>query len=374
MQILIVANFIRNMPWDSAWWTVVFAREFLAQGHSVRILADGLESPETLAGFESEIVRPSRTHLGANPRSFALRVREARERSADMVTLSLTGWVAGDLWLPLDQTPGQLSGSIFRDLRPLSAALEFIHHPWLIHEAFAHRRAAQEAAGKGTRRLNFGEGESGIGHASGLAIDTRARYSGEAISLRRLMGIACDEPVFVLSAAEVRPHALEPIAQGFTAARSGGGAGAGGGVGARLIVLTRRQHSVSRVVQDAGCGRDVIVMGLSRRVELPLSIAEVAIAGPMSGGVSCGRWVADALRVGLPVVASVDSSGARLAETSGAAMVRAHDAMSWERGFAQALDASWRKHAGERAMEAAPQLSVDAMVARLLATLRSPNS
>lgn len=370
MQILIVSNFIRNMPWVPAWWTVVLARAFEAQGHAVRLLVDGIESHDTLRGFESEIVRPNRTHLGANPGLFATRVREARKGAAGAVTLSLTGWVPGDLWLPLDQTPGELAGSIFRELKPLSAVLEFVHHPWLIHEAFAHRKAALEAAGSGAVRLRFGEGPSGVGHASVLTPGSRQSHADEARALRDILGIESGETVLVLSAAEAKPRTLEPIARGFAAA-TGGGRGASK---ARLIVLTRRQHSVSRVFQESGCGPEVIVMGLSRRVELPLALGDVVIAGPLSGGVSSGRWVADALAVGLPVVASASASGAALATEGGGAMVGAHEAGDWERGFELALDAAWRAGASERARAVAGRLSVDAMVQRLLATLRSPNS
>ncbi len=373
MQIQIVSNFVRNMPWDSGWWTVVLARCFVAQGHSVRILVDGVESHATLKGLETQISRPGRTHLGANPQHFAARARAARAAADGALTLSLTGWVPGDLWLPLDLTPGERVRAIFRDLRPLSAVMEFVHHPWLIHEAFAHRRALQQAVNDGSDTVRFGNDSGaarGIGHASPHAADTRDQHAGEAQTLRKWLGIEDDELVFVLSAAEARPVSLGPITRGFAALSKG----QGGLQRAKLVVLTRRQHSVSRLIHDTGCDDGVIVMGLSRRVELPLALADVAIAGPHTGGVASGRWISDAIRVGIPVVASEAASGAELAARGGAAIVRSHDARGWAQAFSQALDTAWRHVAAERARAVAPSLSVGAMVQRLLARVRSPNS
>lgn len=304
MRFLLAANFVRDMPWTPSWWAVTLARSLSARGHEVELVLDGTEVADTaLFGVPVHVARPGRIHLGAHPGRFQRLLRELRERTRATV-LSLTPMVAGDLWLPLDPSPLQIAKRLIRDLKPISLALELSHHPWIGFEAWAAWRATHHPS----LQLTFADSP---GPTAVPRVTTLTPLAAEAAwqasrSVRDRLGIQGNDLLAVLSLPEVDEKRIGAYFREL--AEAGGGS-------ITILVATHRPHTVARLAWQAGLG-GVRPITLTRSLHAVLAASDVALAPPAQSppprAGHGGRWIADAIALGVPVIARPDSPGAEL--------------------------------------------------------------
>lgn len=352
MRYVIAVNFVRNMPWLPCWWAVVLARGLAQRGRRVAVVADGVECPEVFGGLELHIARPHRVHLGAPPGRFRRLVRQVAAEPSSVI-LSLTPLVAGDLWMPVEAAPWTLARRLVRDLKPVSLMLELLHHPWLPAEALSALAARIGAPPP----LAFGT--AGLPRVSTLADEQVLAAHAAAPKVRASLGLAPDRLNAVLPAVETSPHALERLFRAM----------APGAPDWALLVPTARPHTAATAAARAGL-RGVTPMGLTASLPALAAACDLALACPTAGlGDAGGRWIADALRLGTPVVTDASAHGAELVERHGGRVVRTP--ADWPRALADARDPAWResvrKSLGAASDALAPDVLLDELESRAAA-------
>lgn len=308
MNFILAANFVRNMPWTHAWWPLALANGFAARGHDVQLAIDGTELlDDPLAPYQLRVARPRRNHLGAHPGRLNRLVRNLRHADPDAVVFSLTPLVAGDLWLPIEPSPLQVARRLIRDLRPVSLALELSHHPWLPFEAWAAWRArSPRAIQLAFDRRAGAEGLPRVTTLSQAQADDAVRASPAA---RASLGVPADRKLAILSLPEIHPRALVPfLSQLAKAAKNSPKP-------LTIVATTARPHSLARLAQEAGLS-NLVPMTLTRSMHTLLAASDLALAPPAQtpppASGPAGRWIADAIALGIPIVAHADASGADL--------------------------------------------------------------
>lgn len=292
------------MPWSAQWLCVPLSAALKRAGHEVEVVVDGLEPgvADALA-VPVRVLSPLRTHLGSNPRRFVERVAALVGGRA---VISLTGRLAAPRWLPLDEPPGAMAARLCRELSPLSAALEFIHHPHLISEGLAWSRAEREAASRGWVRQWLGDPTCG-----GLGAVTRIPAECGPFHLtpneaRERLGMG-GRPAVVVSVADDAVNRLGPLFRGLAIL---------GNEAPQLLVLGHRTASITRLALGLGVGggwgaAQVRTLGLTKCLSRILQAADAIAALPKCGHSSGGGgFIADALACGLPVAADPNASGA----------------------------------------------------------------
>ena len=356
MNFTLAANFVRDMPWTPSWWSVVLAQALAERGHRVDLVLDGTEaSPDPAARYQLHIARPQRIHLGAHPGRFVQLVESLRRRDPAAVVLSLTPLLAGDLWLPIDPSPLQVARRLVRDLRPVSLALELTHHPWLAFEAWTAWRAHHP-------------------HATRLAFDPRANAEllprvttlsqpqadaawVASTGVRARFNIPAGHAMAVLSLPELNPRALLPFLADLAAAASHSPKPL------TILAASARPHTVARLANDAGLAH-VVPVTLTRSMHTLLAAADTALApppqAPPSAAGRSGRWIADALALGVPVIAHADAPGSELIDANPRAVWRTRSELA--AAFAHTLESS----TGRTSAPVIPaHLSLDRLLERL---------
>lgn len=296
---ILVANFLRLMPWRTEWLAVPLAGALARAGNDVEVIADGFEAgvDRALAAavgqpVKLEAISPMRTHLGSNPRHF---VREIAKRTAGAEVISLTGLVPAERWLPLDEPPTATGARIVRELSPLSAALELAHHPWLSVEWLAWRRARARGARHGWKPLQLGDPAKG-----GLGVVSIADTAVQRDTARTRLGVG-DRGCVAVSAADDTVVRLRPVFEALASL---------GNTAPDCLVLGHKARSIMSLAARCGVLSRVKPLGLTRRVGDVLAAVDGVVALPASGPrVGGGRWIADAVARGLPVAADTRSEG-----------------------------------------------------------------
>jgi hypothetical protein len=312
------------MPWTPSWWAIVLAQALAERGHQVDLVLDGTEtSPEPTAPYRVHIARPGRIHLGAHPGRFVRLVQSLRREQPQAVVLSLTPLLAGDLWLPVEPSPLQIARRLVRDLRPVSLALELAHHPWLGFEAWAAWRAGHP----GATRLAF---DATAGAEMLPRVTTLSQAQADAahrasIDVRSSLSVPTGHALAVLSLPELNARVLSPFLSDLAAAT------ARVSKPLTIVAATARPHTLARLAADAGLAR-LVPVTLSRSMHTLLAAADLALApppqAPPSAAGASGRWIADALALGVPVVAHKNAPGSDLIPQSVQAAWRTRDELA----------------------------------------------
>lgn len=348
MNFLIAANFVRNMPWSHGWWAVVVARGLAARGHTVRAVVDGTECPAAFGAVPLTVARPDRIHLGAHPSRFVKLARELAARDPGTVTISFSPMAPGDLWIAQEPTPLEVVRSLVGNLKPVSLALELVHHPWLAFEAAAAWRA------RGTK-LRFGPSPDNTSPAilpmvSPLTPHAIARGRATGALIRQTLGVPTDKPLMVVSLIDAARRDLSRRLAAW---------------GERpMIALSSRPHSVATLAAQAGL-TGVLPMTPTRSVEVVLAASDVAVALPPSRShATSGRWICDAIAMGVPVLADVDAPGSGLVERTGCGEV-VRSEKDWPAALERAADPACRDRWRRAASVAAPTVAFDRVLERL---------
>lgn len=368
-DIAIIVEYMRSMPWASSVWAWRLATALASRGARVRILCDGAEDPGMAPAGDAwpriEIRRPWRRLRASDPIGFgswaARRVLEGPGAS-----ISLTRLAPGDLWFPLSPPILSVLSKAVRVRSPVTAALELLHRPWAPLAVYAERRAAWLARRWPGVPAPAIESLASSGLAGMVEPPAEADRPALRDRVRSLLGIPRDHVVFITSGVHTERPGIRESLDGFSRAV------AGSGDPVQLLVFGRKTHTLRRLCDQAGLGARARIMGGTFRLDAALAASDAGIVlGARADATSTGRFLADCLRMSVPVVCSSAAVGASIvqgASGAGAGIVvdDTTHAETWRRGVEWLLDPDRRRSATSHAREAGSDLSMDALATRLL--------
>lgn len=375
MRIVVVVEYARSLAWSPSQWAGCIVRGLLERGHEVVLLADGADDPTEFRtpGREAElrIRRPMRTVRGRQPLAFGRWVEECLGRIPHDVSLSVARTAGADLWAPVGPAASADFAALVRARSPATMAIEALHEPWLPAALLAERRASKQAG----RRAIIGQFGVGLGEgaADDLALGFASAYEPFDESTRALLrhrtrqalGISESRPVILASGVHLDRPGSRAFLRGLAKAASRGGP--------LVLLLTREPVAARRLIGDAGEG--VRPVGCPQRIDLLAAAADGVATGGAAHGT--GRFVADALRLGLPVLCGRSTPGAALVDPKafGAGpvglLVTDDDEPGWLAAAEQFMEPSWRDDGAHAARSIAPVLSMGSFVQRLERALQS---
>lgn len=388
-DILVIAEYIRSMAWSSSIWAARLARELAEQGHRVLVACDGIEDAAVFGTSHPrltlEIRRPLRKLRASDPLGFAPWSDQRRAAHPSARSISFTRYAAADVWIPLGHGIVTTLTRAVRAHRPATAAMELLHRPWAIQAFLAERRTLRVGRSIGCARGMLGQEGGGhdagdfreipLGFASALVpppADARAALRERT---RALLGIPPHALLLAASAVHTDRPGLAEMLDGLSLVH------AHSGEAPHLLLVGRKTHTLARACERAGIRHAVHLLGGTDRMDAVLGAADLAVAtGRVHDPAATGRFIADALRMGLPVLAAASAAGASLlrsptgAETSAGLMVDPADPSHWRSSIEIAASPAWRAIAGAKAASTGETLSLQAMAQRLSASLDWPPS
>lgn len=371
MKICIVTEYVRRFPWSAGRWAADLGHALAARGHRVTVACDGVEDPTLFSGVDLLVRRPGRTWRGSDPRGF--QTWGLGESAGHDATLSLTPLVPGDLWAPISHRAGGLVRHLVRSHSPVSAFMELAARPWLPAAMLAEARAETMAA-RGGRTLIARIGRVScrgsvvpLGYASRLKPLTDAEHRAARGAVRGLLGVSAERALVLISAVHPYRPGLDRFLRGFVRAREELGDHA-----PLLLVMGRRTVPVHAAARRAGASRFVRFLGGTARPELAFAAADLA-AAPWSalGERGTGRFVADALRLSVPVLASGAATGSELVRPEHfgtpelGTVVDGNREEEWASAIVQQLSIERWAYARRAARDAGAVLGMDGMATRV---------
>lgn len=374
MKLLILTEYIRRTPTAVSAWAVEIARGMAARGYDVTVACDSLDDAGMLGGLPLVVHRPLRSHLGASPFQFQRWARWVKSGWRDGVCLSLTPLLPGDLWLPMGPRAWDTVRALVQTMKPVSAAMELVQLPWLPAARAAERIAVGEAGRYSVTRLSIGPAPrklttARLGYASRFDPPDPAAQADLRARTRQLLGINEHRSVILASVLHAERAGLVPFFQGVAQVRKERSHGL-----PVVLVAGRAGAGIERIVKQAGCLDAARFLGRTERIDALLAACDLAAAPLLqsaSAQGSTGRFIADALRLGRPVIALRRTPGSELLQPEGPDpvgpgwIVEQSDVQGWILGLNTALSEDWLAHRTPVAKAAGASLSMDALITRL---------
>lgn len=361
------------------------ARALVGRGHRVEVCVDGCDDVETFGDLPLVVHRAGRKHFGAEPFAYRTFARRLRRRRAGAVALSLTPIVCGDVWLPIDRRARDIARDLFTTHHLTAALLELTHHPWLVHEMLAERRAMLDAPRHRVQPLSIGPHAPGsslrsLGYAARVEpLEGAAREEARGRA-RAWLSIADNDTAILVSGTHATLESAAALMQAFAtltrsatpsrafALSAGSADRPSPRAQMRLIVTGRSAHTIDRAARGAGVA-DLVVHAGSRVDMRPLlAAADAAVAAFGEPGVGTGRFVSEAIRAELPVVAHEHAPGSDLADSGlhkPGIVVRGRSPEAWLAGLGKLADAQWMADARRAAARVKNDLTIARVVERL---------
>ncbi|MCK6476977.1 MAG: glycosyltransferase family 4 protein [Phycisphaerales bacterium] len=379
--IIFIAEYVRSMPWSTTAWVPALARALAAHGHRVHVLCDGVEDPalfDASPRLSLHIRRPRRKLRASDPLAFADWARRCASQVGPAHTVSFTHNTPGDLWIPLGEKVLPTLGRAIRAHRPATAAMEVLHRPWAVKALRAERQAAALARASGSRCARLGAPAAGdppdastafLGLASQFpALADDARRAARA-RLRSLLEVPHDSLVLMSSAVHADRDGLDSMLAGVRQyLRSTDG---------HILLLGRKTHTLATLARRHDLVREAHILGATRDIPAVLAAADLALL-PASrpDPRSTGRFLADCLHAGLPLIASPLVAGSSILRPAGSPaaglVLDSHAPAAWREALSTAASPAWRAIAAAQAASVGCGLTIDSVAARLVDLLLDP--
>ncbi len=385
MRILIFIEYVIVGHWRRDAWSVAVARGLAGMGHEVIVACDGAHDLTAFSPAEVIARKPLRTRFGGQPIRFQAWAEQIRESTPHDVSLSLTPLVPAAVTLTaIDNALGRFS-VILRMRNPFSMVLEYLHEPLLPLVAIAERRVVRSplirhrlvlaGAPVGTR---VGDDIS-IGMASTQEPMSAEDRESLRTAVRTALGIDPEACVLLTSAMHPFRGGASAMVEGFAAAQSRAAApmGSEASISSRvvppvLLVAGRYNVAFHSAAVKAGCVDRVKFLGGTSRMDAALAAADAAIVpAPVRLLTGTGRFIADAVRVGLPVVASPGAPGVALLTRAASGVlapgivVDENSPSAWRTAIEMILDSGVRTRHTAAARDVSPKLAMPSLLARL---------
>jgi glycosyltransferase involved in cell wall biosynthesis len=395
--VLIFAEYLRSMAWSTTAWIPAIAHALMRQGHTVHVCTDGLEDASAFqqqsGTIHVHVRRPNRKLRASDPLGFARWCKSQLATHPGARSISFTRYFPGDLWIPLGKPIVSTVLHAVRAHRPATAAMEIIHRPWapkaLIAEHFAQSHADRTQARIGVFELPSqsmqplqrpGEPPEPawttplfMGYASTLIPPSPDASQNDRTRLRRLLGISDSSLVVALSAVH---HDRPGIAEFFDGAAATIASHVPPSPDLHILIAGRKTHTLHKLIEAAGISSRTHILGGTARIDAVLAASDLAVAtGTRIDTTSTGRFIADALVMGVPVLATPTAPGSQLVRptpeqsTAAGLIVDFPSSDAWRRALRTAGSPPWRAVASAHAKTLAPALSIDTFTKRLAEAL-----
>lgn len=390
--VLIFAEYLRSMAWSTTAWIPAIAHALARQGHAVHICCDGLEDAAIFqqhgGSLQVHVRRPNRKLRASDPLKFASWCKSQLAAHADARSISFTRYFPGDLWIPLGKAILSTVVHAVRAHRPATAAMEILHRPWapkaLIAEHFAQSRADRTQARIGVFELApqapqhqsaGGPPEPAwtlpffMGYASTVEQPSLESSQSDRARLRRMLGISDSALVVALSGVH---HDRPGLLEFFRGSAATIASHVPPSPDLHIVVAGRKTHTLHKLIEAAGISSRTHIVGGTARIDAVLAASDLAVAtGTRIDTTSTGRFIADALVMGVPVLATPAAPGSQLVRptleqaTAAGLIVDFPSADAWRRALRTAGSPPWRAVASAHARTLAPSLSIDVFTRRL---------
>jgi hypothetical protein len=390
VNILLFCEHPRRYAWSHTAWAVDLTHGLRARGHTVTVACDGAEDTSVFAPAEVIQRRPLRDKTERDPLGFYRWTCKLRAAFPHQVSLSVSQLAPADVWLPVGPDEWASYKAAVRAGKLATAGLEAAHRLWLPAAILTERLAARAARAGGARHLLIGSPEAQprgpsptraghrpqtrpgpqvIGYASRLERPDDAALGGLRARTRGLLAIPEHRLVILLSAAHPRGRGVEPLLEAVADLER-----RREGWSPLLLVAGHRAYTVHEAAHRLGCARCVRTLGATARMEAALAACDLAAAPDRAAGEGdTGRFIADALRLGRPVLADRLAPGAELLLPRAAAgnqilpgmVVESRGGGAWVRALQQAMRPEWRAQAAEAARVAGDGLGIADWVGRV---------
>ena len=193
--------------------------------------------------------------------------------------------------------------------------------------------------------------------------------------VRRALSIGPDDLVLYLSATHTRDQtaahlmsALAMLQRSATPSRVGPHGTSSLAPAIRMVASGRYPHTLELFAREAGCDPAIIHAGARVDTAALLAASDVAVAAFGDPGSGTGRFVCEAIRAGLPVIAGAHAPGADLTDSGlhkPGIVVQDDSAEGWLAALGKVLDERWLKDCRAAAASVGPDLTVERLVSRL---------
>lgn len=354
-----LCEYVSASRWAGSAWAVDICKGLCARGHRVVVAAEGMDDPEMLLPGVALLRGHPRRADHRRPFAYARWARRLVRRGSQDVSLSLSPLVRADVWSPVEMDAGMYLARLLRQKGPASMFMGLTHTTWLPAALLAERLVTRHGI---HAPIGTNPSRGGLGFASALSEpDDR---DGLRRRVREIIGISPSRPILAMSGVHHANAGLQDMLAGLAKVEA-----ASAGQAPILLVLGREGYSVHARARRAGCEHLVRLLGGSSRLDAALVAADAGIAPLARTDDACtGRFIADCLRLGLPVVAHAEAPGVELVEPKqfGTAPVGfiVHNA-DWADAFERLLSPAWLEPMRRAAADVSITLSMDALITRL---------
>ena len=314
-----MAGYVRSDVWRREAWVAVIARTLARMGVEVTVAAEGVADPHDFAPASVVVRTPRATRT----RQHMLKLRAwAKELGRDHdAVISTTPSCDGDILINLCGSFRDGIATIFDRADPFRIAAQAISHPFLPETAVAELAAIRARRG---RSLWFGDGVlpivSAIEHDRGTAAGVETDY-------RSMLGIPAGARVALISSVHISQAGTDECLAALARSRAA--------QDVWVVPVGPGGYACERVIGRAGLTARTRILGPTRSMPALLRQADFGLSAHAARGTPSARFVADCLRMGLPVLAGARASGSGLVSEAigGRFVARA----GWESAFDQAL-------------------------------------
>lgn len=359
MRVLLICEYVSATRWAGSAWAVDICAGLSARGHRVVVACDGLDNPSVLApGVPLLRDRPRRADH-RSPLAFGRWADRLVRRGSQDVSLSLSPLAGADVWCPVEAGARAHLRRLLRQKGPASLFMGVTHKTWLPTALLAERLVTRRGS---LMPIGIEPSRGGLGHASSL--DPPDDRDARRRRVRDAVGVSASRPVLVMSGVHHAHGGLREMFAGLAQIES------------RqrlqppiLLVLGREGYSVHALARKAGCEHLVRLLGGSSRMADALVASDAGVA-PLARSIdtSTGRFIADCLRLGVPVVAHPDAPGVQLLDPKrfGAAPVGITVSQgNWAEAIERMLSPGWLEPTRRAASDVGATLGMDAFITRL---------
>lgn len=390
--VLMLASRLERHAWTHGALVARLTRALAERGREVTLLCDAAEDVE-MFGCHVRARRPFEHNQAEQPAAtsrWLARTAGSRNESArdDLVTLSLTRLVPGEVWMPLDQSVEALLEDELASRSLLSRGMWLARH-WGALAARAIEREAAQREGCVRRVLAFGPAAAATAARRWVRLGGRVRDVGFAAMVEPATG---EREARLRAEVRARLHVNPSRRVVLVSLMRTAGADWEAFLGAVaritapevragnapvIVAMARDAYAMHEAACRAGCQRALRIVGQTARVEALLAAADAA-AAPLSArpdafrAGATGRFVADAIRAGRPVLAAATASGADMLQHCGVetpGLVVEPSAEAWMEGLRQVCDDDWLAARTVGARAAAAGVGFEDWVERVVAEL-----
>lgn len=391
MRVLVLAGRIARPRWTSGGLITALCAALLSRGIRLDIACHSLDdtppTPDSPLAAADSIACFDRFRQTATdfPFGFASWIARKRRDTPHDVSLSLTRFAAADVFFPIDPTGASWLRRATQTRSAPSLALALGRH----HGAFralareVFRRLPYAPADRPTRRV-LAVGPTAAAEAqrlltpTGLAdrvrqlpfFSTLTPLSPDQLSdvrarTRTLLGIPPDRRVVLVSAPTPIGNVLDGLMKGAVDIHTRFRGHADTPI---LLILARDAFAAHSATARTGALPHTRILTPSDRVEAPLAAADLCVlATPAAIGQfefgATGRFAADALRMGRPLIALSGASGYDLARhifsdsSRPGLTIDTSEPDVWQRALRTACEERWLEESGRAAAQIGTSLA-----------------